>query len=209
MDGGLGPGLSSVWFCCSLGLEGWRSTPAVITETLGSEGGRMPSTSPGDQDHTGHLRWAGVVLLLLVAKLLLQLQAHFQWVSGEFQSLLAPGPVTCFPSILGQCHLQFYLLKCLFSTGPGERGLIASHPPGTLFTLMFTAPKLSTVSRAPPLPAHGELTVSIGLRTTWGQRLHSKSLQPLSFSLFHLLTALESTDWLLVGFSEARARITL
>lgn len=55
----------------------------------------MPSTSPGDQDHTGHLRWAGVVLLLLVAKLLLQLQAHFQWVSGEFQEPVGPRP----------CHL--------------------------------------------------------------------------------------------------------
>ena len=55
----------------------------------------MPSTSPGDQAHTGHLRWAGVVLLLLVAKLLLQLQAHFQWVSGEFQEPVGPRP----------CHL--------------------------------------------------------------------------------------------------------
>lgn len=68
---------------------------------------------------------------------------------------------------------------------------------------MFTAPKLSIAFRALPLPAtpcQHELTVSTGLRTIWDQRLHSKSLQPLSFSLFYLLTALESTGWLLVGF---------
>lgn len=72
------------------------------------------------------------------------------------------------------------LFICLFSMGTGERELLASCPPVTLFTLMFTASKLSIASRAPPLPAEGELTVSTG----WNLRLHSKSLpQPFSLPL--------------------------
>lgn len=83
----------------------------------------------------------------------------------SFRSLSAPGPVTCFSSIFGQCHLQTVLfIEVFVQYGTGERELIASCPPVTLFTLMFTAPQFSIASRAPPLPANGELTVSIGLR---------------------------------------------
>lgn len=45
-----------------------------------------------------------------------------------------------------------------------ERELIASCPPVTLFTLMFTEPQFSIASKALPLPPSGELTVSIGHR---------------------------------------------
>lgn len=74
---------------------------------------------------------------------------------------MAPGPVTCFLFILGQCHLQFYLLKCLFSRDNGEE-FIASCPSVTLYTLMFTAPEHSLAPRALPLPDDGELTTVTG-----------------------------------------------
>lgn len=85
------------------------------------------------------------------------------------------------PSLGNAIFKQFYLLMCLFSMGL-EREPIASCPPVTLFTLMFTAPQFSIASKALPLPANGELTVSTGLRPIEDQRLYSKSLPPASFS---------------------------
>lgn len=67
------------------------------------------------------------------------------------------------PSLGNAIFKQFYLLKCLFSMGL-ERELIASCPPVTLFTLMFTEPQFSIASKALPLPPSGELTISIGHR---------------------------------------------
>lgn len=86
------------------------------------------------------------------------------------------------PSLGNAIFKQFYLLMCLSSMGL-EREPIASCPPVTLFTLMFTAPQFSIASKAPPLPANGELTVSTGLRPIEDQRLYSKSLSPASFFL--------------------------
>lgn len=84
-------------------------------------------------------------------------------VSGEFQEPVSPRP----------CYLLFIhpwampssvlFIEVFVQYGTGERELIASCPPVTLFTLMFTAPQFSIASRAPPFPANGEPTVSTGL----------------------------------------------
>lgn len=64
LDHGLRTG-TGVEFCLVL-IEVWVwEAGKAVTEILGSGEGRMPSTSPGDQDHTGHLRRVGVLLLVV------------------------------------------------------------------------------------------------------------------------------------------------
>lgn len=64
LDPGLRTG-TGVEFCLVL-IEVWVwEAGKGVTESLGSGEGRMPSASPGDQDHTGHSRRVGVVLLVV------------------------------------------------------------------------------------------------------------------------------------------------
>lgn len=74
----------------------------------------MPSTSPGDQDHTGHLRRARSATSDQWRAYCSNPQPHLG-ISGVSGACWPQVLLTCFPSIHGQCHLQFYLLKCLFS----------------------------------------------------------------------------------------------
>lgn len=52
----------------------------------------MPSTSPGDQDHTGHLRRARVALLLIGSGVSALIPSPIQGVSGEFEKPVGPRP---------------------------------------------------------------------------------------------------------------------
>lgn len=121
----------------------------------------MVLTLPGGQGHTGHLRRAGVVLLLVGGRVKIPIPSPIQGILGELKEPVGSRPLLTFHPSLGNAIFKpCYLFVC--SVWELERGLIASCPPVTLFTLMFTASKLSMASRAPPLPAKGELTVSIG-----------------------------------------------
>lgn len=53
----------------------------------------MPSSSPGDQDHTGHLRRAGVVLLLMGGRVNALTPNPHPGISGEFQEPVGPRPL--------------------------------------------------------------------------------------------------------------------
>lgn len=79
-----------------------------------------------------------------------------------------------------------------------------------MLTLMFTAPRLSTVSGALAFPADGELTVFMGLRTLRDWRLHTKAPQPASsFLLTPLAHCPGANRLVVVGFSKTGSSVTL
>lgn len=81
----------------------------------------MLLTSPGGQDHTGHLRRAGVVLLLIGGRVKIPIPSPIQGILGELKEPVGSRPLLTFhPSLGNAIFKQCYLFVC--SVWELERG---------------------------------------------------------------------------------------
>lgn len=121
-------GLHSVWWWCSLMSEGWKSTPRVVYRHW-ARASMLPSHPSGQQDHTGHLRTGAEPLSIWLQKPCSKFISRAQSRGlGRAEGACWHQGLLLVHSSLFHCHLQFYLLKCLFSKGTGE-GVCCLLPP--------------------------------------------------------------------------------